>query len=43
MEDADRSIILVNNEFVKKENMVQFTFAQNEIVSPINNFDLTIV
>ena len=43
MEDADRSIILVNNEFVKKENMVQFAFAQNEIVSPINDFNLIIV
>lgn len=43
MEDANRSILLINDEFVKKENMVIFTFAQNEIVSPINNFDSTII
>lgn len=39
MANEDRNIILVNDEYVKKENMRQFSIAQNEIVSPINNFD----
>lgn len=38
MADEDRSIILVNDEYVKKENMRQFSHAKNEIVSPVNNF-----
>lgn len=42
MADEDRSIILVNEEFVKKENMMRFAFAQNEIVSPVNNFEVYI-
>ena len=36
--DEDRGIILVNEKFVKQENKKQFALAQNEIVSPINNF-----
>lgn len=35
---ADRSIIIVDEEYVKKENTKQFNNAQNEIVSPIDNF-----
>ena len=40
MANEDRSIILVNDEYVKTENMRQFSFAKNDIVSPINNFDI---
>lgn len=40
MADEDRSIFLVNDEYVKKENMRMFSLAQNEIVSPVNNFDV---
>ena len=40
MEDTDRKILLVNENIVKQENKMQFIVARNEIVSPINNFNM---
>lgn len=40
LENEDRKIFLVNDDFVKKENLMQFSYANNEIISPINNFDV---
>lgn len=39
MKEEHYSIKIANEEFVKRENIKQFLHAQNQIVSPVDNFD----